>query len=251
MNKSILAKGTIFSAFLFILIFSCKNEDDYNWNAIEPGKQRISRADADTSKIKLDSVKGDNTSIRSYVAIARGGSAYQWTASNSFVKIIQKDKAPYWVDVKAESTVDTSAWIRVTETTKGGKTGLPDSMRIKIFGYCPYNIDALLGSGIFISKMAPYAPYQVSLSKIEGDTIVNSNFFSMNWKLKYTLSKNYEEKITIVKGQRFIYNKETVEVKGSGTYNTCKSRFEINFAITKTNGDTIQFGSGTDILTLK
>lgn len=251
MNKLIFLKLASFFAFALLVVFSCKKDDNYDWNAVEPGKQKISRADADTSKIKLDSVKGDNISIRSYVAISRGGSKYKWIAGNNFLKIIERPTAPFWVDIKAESRVDTAAWLWVQETTKGGKTSQPDSMRIIIFGFCQYNISELLGNGKFISKMAPYAPYKVNLNKIDGDTIVNDNFFSMKWPLKYVLSKDHHEIITIVKNQRFIYNGETVEVNGSGTYNTCKSRFEIKFAITRLIiNDTISLGSGTDILTL-
>lgn len=226
---------------------SCK-DDDYDWNNIEAGKQRISRADADTSKIKLDSIKGDNFTEKSYVALARGGSEYNWVASNSFLIVSVNSSEPYKVTVKANSKIDTSAWLWVQEKSRSGKLSDPDSLKIKIFGFCNYNIDELLGSGKFSSKMTWYAPYPVNLSKMAGDTIVNDNFFNMRWNVKYVLSKDVDEKVSIVPKQRFLYNEEMVEIKGSGTYNTCKGIIEVNYAVTKINGDTIRLGHGIDIL---
>lgn len=251
MKKFINFASVLSLVVLFLAIHSCKDDDTYDWNSIDAGKQKISRADADTAKVKLDSMKGDMITIKNYVAISRGGSSYTWVASNEYLKITPNSTKPFEIEVKADSKVDTFSWIKVEETTQGGKVSLPDSLKILITGYCAYNIDELLGSGSFSSKMTSYAAYDVSLSKMEGDTIVNSNFFNMKWPVKYVLSKDNNEKVSIVSGQRFVYNEETVVVKGSGTYNTCKGRFEIKYAITHIAGDTIQFGSGTEVLTRK
>jgi hypothetical protein len=230
-------------------INSCNDDDDYDWKNIEAGKQRISRADADTSKIKLDSIKGDNTSEKKYVAIARGGSEYNWVAKSSFLIVTVNNEEPYKVSIKADSKVDTFTWLWVQEKSRNGKLSEPDSLKIKVFGFCTYNIDDLLGSGDFQSKMTLYAPYNVKLTKLSNDTIVNNNFFNMRWNVKYVLTKTSEEKVTIAPNQRFLYNEEMVEVKGSGTYNTCKGRLEVNYAITKVNaGDTIRLGSGLEVL---
>ena len=242
---------TIFLTFICVTSLQFCKDDEYDWSSIEAGKQKISRADADTSKIKLDSLKGDMITIKNYVAIARGGSNYQWVASNDFLKLTENASDPFKISVKADSKIDTSAWLWVQETTKGNKKGEPDSFKIKIFSYCSYNIDELLGSGSFSSKMTNYAPYPVNLTKIAGDTIINDNFFNVKWQVKYVLSKDTEEKVTIAPNQRFIYNQEVVDVKGSGTYNTCKGRLEIKYAVVRRGGDTIDFGSGIEILLRK
>ncbi|HOT14345.1 MAG TPA: hypothetical protein PK252_06250 [Bacteroidales bacterium] len=232
------------------LVSSCGN-DDYDWNNVIPGSQRITTLDNDTVKVKIDTIEGNNTDVVTLKAIAHGGSTFDWIASSN-VLIPQNDaEKNYIVHVKANSTQDTYAWLKVQETTYGGIKGKPDSMQFFIIGYCEFNKQQLLGNGSFVSKMSYYAPFDVNLSEGKGDTILYNNFNNMRWQLKLVISKDVYQKITIPANQYFVYNDEIVTVKGNGKYNTCKSLFVINYAICRLSGDTLAYSSGVDSLRIK
>lgn len=251
MNKYTLIK-TVFMAIVAGFIFSCSNKDDYNWNKVAPGSQKITLLDEDSAKLVKDTIDGNNFSVNSCKAIARGGSKYNWVALGYPLSITQRQGQPFIIDVKAESPKDTFTWLKVIETTNGGELSNPDSTRIQIIGFCQYSLNDLLGSGNFTSKMDFYAPYKTKMSVITGDTLVNNNFFNMRWPVKYYLSKDYNQKVTIAPNQVFDYNGELVEVKGSGKYNTCKGLMVVKFAVCrKQGGDTLQYGSGVDSLMRK
>ncbi len=236
--------------FIAILLFACN--DEYDWTKVEPGKQKIMLLTDDSTKLVIDTFIGNETQVKSYKAISRGGSVYSWESSNAYLSITARTNMPYIVDIKAKSQVDTFAWLKVTETTWGGKKGLPDSAKIIIIGYCNFNKDQLIGNGNFRSKMTAYAPYNTILAFTSGDSVItNYNFFNMRWAVQYKITDKREQKIEIIPGQRFVYNDEWVEVKGKGTYNTCKSLIVVNFAVCYLYGDTLAYGSGIDSLTIR
>lgn len=251
MNKYTIIK-TVVSMLIIGFVFSCNDDDNYDWNKVVPGDQKITEIDEDSAKLALDTIDGNNYTINSYKAISRGGSKYAWITMGYPLSIIQRENQPFIVDVKADSRVDTFTWIKVTETTNSGISGKPDSTKILIIGFCSYNLNEILGNGYFTSKMGYYAPYKTTLSVMAGDTLVNNNFFNMRWQLKYVLSKDYEQKITIPDNQKFEYNGEEVFVKGKGYYNTCKGLLVVDFAVCHVyGGDTLQYGSGIDSLLKK
>jgi len=251
MNKYILIK-TVFLVLVAGFIFSCNSNDDYDWNKVVPGGQKITQLDEDSAKLVKDTIDGNNYSVKSYKAIARGGSKYNWVALGYPLSITQRQGQPFIIDVKAECTKDTFTWLKVIETTNGGELSKPDSTRIQIIGFCQYSLNDLLGSGDFSSKMDFYATYKTRFTVMTGDTLVNTNFFNMRWPVKYTLSKDYEQKVSIVPNQKFDYNGELVFVKGSGKYSTCKGLMVVKFAVCRIQGgDTIQYGSGIDSLMRK
>ncbi|MGC8825328.1 MAG: hypothetical protein ACP5PZ_12180 [Bacteroidales bacterium] len=237
-------------ALLLLSLAGC-NDTEYDWKNVVPGALKIMSIDEDTVKIEVDTLVGNNYSIKSYKVIPRGGSTYQWTSSNDRLILTPRAGIPYIVDVKANSNTDGEAWLTVTETTWGGKQATPDSVKIIIIGYCPYNAEQLIGNGRFESKMTSYAPYPTTLSIKSSDTLINHNFFNMRWAVKYLIDPGYEQNISIVPNQIFVYNDEYVTVKGSGTYNTCKNLIVVKFAVCYLFGDTLDFGSGVDTLRLK
>lgn len=248
-------KYTIIKAIAFIVsigfIISCngKGDDDYDWDKVIPGDQKITETDEDSTKLALDTIQGNNYSTNGYRAISRGGSSYNWVSLNYPLTITQREGEPFLVDIKAESRTDTFTWLKVTETTRGGLSGKPDSAKILIIGFCSFSMEELIGNGSFTSKMDNYAPYKTKFSIVAGDTLINENFFSMRWPVKYVLSKDYDQKVSITPGQQFEYNGELVEVKGSGHYNTCKGLMVVNYAVCRVlGGDTLQYGLGIDSL---
>ncbi|MCX7986857.1 MAG: hypothetical protein N2662_07950 [Bacteroidales bacterium] len=240
----------IFFLVLLVLLNNC-GDKEYDWKKVEPGNLKIMPIDEDTAELKIDTLIGNNYTIKSYKVIPRGGSTYQWTSSSEKLIITPRPNMPYIVDVKANSNFDTETWLTVNETTWGGKNAKPDSVKIIIIGYCPFNPSQLIANGKFVSKMTSYAPYSVSLSMKDNDTLINHNFFNMRWPVKYLVDPGYEQKISIVPNQLFEYNGDYVTVKGQGTYNTCKNLIVVKFAVCYLYGDTLDYGSGIDSLRLQ
>jgi hypothetical protein len=232
------------------IILACCKDKEYDWKNVVPGALKIMHIDEDSTELKTDTLLGNNYTTHSYKVIPRGGSTYQWHSSSEKLILTPRPGMSYIVDVKANSNSDTEVWLSVTETTWGGKQSTPDSLKIFIIGYCPYDPQQLIANGRFESKMTYYAPYPTTLSIKAGDTLINHNFFNMRWPLKYVIDPGYDQNITIVPGQQFIYNDEYVTVKGSGKYNTCKNQIVVKFAVCFLYGDTLDYGSGVDTLKL-
>jgi len=219
-----------------MVVVSCK-KDTYDWTKVIPGDQVINGP---------VTIKADNITNYEYLAIPRGGSIYNWQVVRGPITIENDKDMPFRINIKGQSQVDTSAEISVTETTWGGKSGNTKTFKIdKINCFTPFaDFNQFLGSGKFKCYEIDYAPYTVNLTHLSGDTIVNDNFYSMGWKLKYIISKDQNEIINIVQKQTFEYNSETVQVSGSGTYSICKGEINLKFVITRISGDTIDNGAG-------
>ncbi len=217
------------------IVISCK-KDTYDWKDVIPGEQVIKGP---------DTIKADNITTYMYLAIPRGGSDYNWQIVRGPITIEKNKYMPFLINIKGQSQVDTSAEISVAETTWGGKTGSTIIFKIdKINCFTQFtDFNQFLGSGKFTCYELDYAPYTVNLTYLSGDTIENDNFYSMGWKLKYTISEDVNEIIKIV-NTKYVYNSEIVQVNGSGTYSICKGEINLNFAITRLSGDTIDNGAG-------
>lgn len=235
--RRIIINTLVALSFVAVIVDSCK-KDTYNWKDVTPGQQVIKGP---------DTIKADNITAYEYLAIPHGGSDYNWKVVSGPISIVKDKEMPFKINIKGQSEVNSSAVISVTETTWGGKTGNVVTFKIdKINCYTPFkDFDQFLGTGKFKSYEIDYAPYTVNLTHTSGDTIVNDNFYSMGWQLKYTISKDEKEIISIVKNQLFEYNSETVQVSGFGTYSICDSVINLKFAITRLSGDTIDNGAGT------
>ena len=225
---------TLFGMLIFLIV-SCSKDNSYDWKKLEPGTQTITGP---------DSIKGNDITQYQYLAIPRGGSKFNWTVLSGPLEIITNTTKLYSVEVKGKSLVDTVAYIRVEEVTYGGKAGVADTFKVYVGSFCPYNISQLVGDGKFTCKYIDFAPYPVNITVLAGDTLLVDNFFGMGWPVKFSLSKDENEKLTLVASDNFEYNGEAVEIKGEGNYNTCKSDLKVNFAVLKLNGDTVEDGSG-------
>jgi hypothetical protein len=237
MNKYLSKIIFVFCCSLALLIGGCNEEDNYNWKGIDPGIQYISGP---------DTVKGNNISKYNFIARPRGGSKFDWIVLKGPVSVAPNSIDGYIGEVIANSQKDTVAQIQVTETTYGGKTAV-SNITFKIISFCPYNITQLVGNGKYtcydLNKLG-MAVYPANFTVIQGDTLVNNNFFYMGWKVKYVLSKDtLKEEIKVVKDY-FNYNGDVVEVSGKGNYNTCTGNLTVNYAVTTLNGDTVENGSG-------
>lgn len=221
---------TALTFLVILLIVRCGNKDNYDWKSVDPGKQTISGSNY---------IKGNNTTIYDYLAIPRGGSVFAWASSvsSNTLTIDQDSKFPYLAHVKANTTNDTSIMLYISETTWGGKTS-KDTMNIFVEGYCPFDINQLIGNGKYTCSEMNYVPYNVNLNIIGSDTVLLDNFSNNGWQLKYVLSGDINESIKIA-DNHYSYNGEPVIVKGYGTYNTCKGLLTVNFAVVRPTGDTV------------
>jgi hypothetical protein len=237
----------IISILLTMIISTCKKEDKYNWKNVEPGKQLITG---------VDTIKGNEVSTYEFLAIPRGDSKYEWKVLSGPVTIEVDDKdkdplkyRPFRALISANSAVDTNAIIAVTETTWGGKIGEPDTFYIKILCYVPFDINQLIGNGQFTETRSGFAPQNVSLFKIVGDSmVIDSNFIQIeNGVVTYILSRDPLESIKIVSdtfdyGTSEGFDGRTL-VMGNGNYSVCKRSFNIHyFLVAAANSDTIENG---------
>jgi hypothetical protein len=212
---------------LVLILSNCGNKDKYDWSNVDPGKQSITG---------IDTIRGNDVTTYDYYAIPRGGSTFDW--SSSFDSLTITIDTPYMSHVKAKTTKDTSIMLYVKETTWGGKTSM-DTLKLFIQGFCPFNINELIGNGKYTcSESGGYVPFDVNFSILGTDTIEVDNFSNNGWPIKYILSGDINEKATIT-DNHYSYNGEPVIVKGSGTYNTCNGIISINFAVVRPTGDTV------------
>ena len=106
---------------------ACNNNEDYDWNKVDPGIQYISGP---------DTIKGNNISKFNFYARPRGGSKFTWTVVRGPVSVTPNATNGFVGEVTANSQTDTVGEIMVTETTYGGKTAT-SNISFKIQSSCP------------------------------------------------------------------------------------------------------------------
>jgi hypothetical protein len=89
-------------------------------------------------------------------------------------------------------------------------------------------------------------PFDVNFTHVGGDTVMIDDFYGVGWQLKYILSEDKNETLTIVK-TLVDYSDATfsggLDIKGSGTYSTCSGTLIVKFAMMDhALGDTIYSG---------
>jgi hypothetical protein len=232
---------------LLLVTTSCKKEGGYDWTKIEPGKQEITGP---------DSIKGNDSTVYQYLAMTRGGSTYTWAVLNGPIKI-KVDTSnhdpnhyhPYRIEITADSRIDTSAQFVVIETTWAGKQGESDTFDIKkIACYIPLDWNKFIGTNIceetILDPFLKQAPFDVELTNLGGDTILNENFYDTNWKLKYVFSHDKNETLKVI-NETFEDTNNPIfdgpfEVRGNGSYSTCNGTIKINlYFVDLTVGDTV------------
>ena len=225
--------------FLFItsvIIFGCTEKDSYDWKSIDPGTQYISGP---------DTIKGNDVTRFPFLARPRGGSSFTWEKLSGPITVVPDSINSFIGKVVAKSIVDTTGSIEVTETTYGGKQ-TKAIYSFHIISFCPFDVNQLIGGGKFNclhyqTINSGSLKYSLNISVLSTDTIKVDDFFQMGWNVKYVLSKDVDETITMVKTQ-FWYNGELVEVYGKGTYNTCNGKIDVKYAVATLYGDTIEYG---------
>ena len=116
-----------------LFLSNCKDEDNYNYDKIEPGLVNgISGP---------QTAKADGFTSYDYSVIHRGGSEYEWSSNNKdLVLKIEKDpKYPNKASIIYEELHDSSKVnITVKETTSGNKTATVKDT-IQLLPFCPYS----------------------------------------------------------------------------------------------------------------
>jgi len=129
---------------LMIMLSSCKDKDDYDYNAIEPIVNAISGPG-------MVAAHGLPEFPYKYTVPHRGGSTFAWTVTSpagtsTIVKDPEYESIVYITFPQSSDT--TYATITVVETTMGGKSSPPLSRNIVLTPFCPYDMEALTGNWV-------------------------------------------------------------------------------------------------------
>jgi len=218
--KNYLALFSLVLLGAMIIITSCEKESDYNFNNIDPGKTAINGPDA------IYTV-GEYT----FKALTRGGSTYSWEKISGDFDFSADGHVAV---VSSSASVDGEGVLKCTETTQGGKTGIPDTITFDINVFCTFDINTFVGE--YSCDEAGYGVYPCNLS-IDPDNenaILNDNFW--DWPaegetLRYEFSGDFDQIVTIPE-QDFIFGDGSEgTVVGSGTYNGCTGEMTVEYDV--------------------
>ena len=201
------------------IVTSCEEENDYNFKNIDPGKQEISGPELIYT--------GEPYVFK---ALTRGGSTYQWEkVSGDYTLTADGYKATVISNANANGT----GVIKVTETTMGGKVGIPAEVTFDISLFCQLDMSKFVGE--FTCDEEGYGAYGVNLTRVEGENaVLNDNFW--DWAapgqvIKYELSGDFSQVVTVPL-QDFIFGDESAgTVEGSGTYNGCTGEMVVDYIV--------------------
>jgi hypothetical protein len=240
---------------VFLSFTSCEDDNNnYNYDAIEPGKQLITGP---------DSITGNGVTEFEFVALARGGSKYAWTVLSGPVVLRQSADTPHVAFIKANaSTASMPASIMVVETTEGGKTGTSDTINFKIMQYCQYagkaNFTGKFRCKELVTGITDDEEYDSKIiasypgRTYGGDTLLITRFCEFALEVKIVLSGNYDQKVTIIKEKQVAEYGEglsiTYEVEGEGTYDNCTRSLYLTY---KLYVDGSYYNTGMQIYTPK
>jgi hypothetical protein len=215
-------------------------QEAYDYNAIVP-------------KV-LGGVKGPAIAIQTFTAdytigYYRGGSTWNWTATDATVKSVSADTRVATIEFK-QYPASGKAKVSVTETTMGGKTSEPVSFDVTVKKYCPlpngiaglvgswtgtdgqgadYTFDSQITTVVSGTKLAVTGMSVGFITEFWGEAIIDGGTFMMTWNVdgtvdiprQYIYTTEYE-------GDPYDY-----EIKGSGTWDNCGSapKLLINYDI--------------------
>ncbi|MBE0675758.1 MAG: hypothetical protein IH591_13950, partial [Bacteroidales bacterium] len=175
------------------MVTSCEEENDYNFNNIEPGKQAITGPDLIYT--------GEAYTFK---ALTRGGSTYSWEkVSGDFTVTSDGYKAVVVSNASANGT----GVLKVTETTQGGKVGIPAEVEFDISLFCQFDITKFIGD--FACDEEGYGAYPVNLSQDPNNpnAVINDNFWDYAGEgqvISYEFSGDFDQIVTVPL-QDFIY----------------------------------------------
>jgi len=195
---------------------SCEEENDYNFNSIEPGKTAI------TGPALI--YTGEPYTFK---ALTRGGSTYTWTKVSGNFEITPDG---YQCTVISNADANDVGVLTVTETTQGGKTGIADTITFDISLFCTFDINTFIGA--YTCDETGYGPYPVNLTQDPDNAmaVLNDNFWDYAGEgevVSYEFSGDFDQIVTVPL-QDFVYGGgETGNVEGEGTYNGCTGEFYV------------------------
>jgi hypothetical protein len=233
--KSII-KISGFAILMIILVSSCMNDpikeaqDNYDYNAIIPEV--------------LNGVQGPSLAIQTFTAdytinYYRGGSQWNWSATNATVKSVSEDTRIATI-LFATYPSGGKATVNVTETTQGGVTSPAVSREVTVQKYCPLanGVANLAGSWAGTDGQGDYTYESVITTAVSGTQLavtgIGKGFIEDFWgetvqsggTCKMTVNVNGTLDIprqyiftTDYKGDAYDY-----EIKGSGTWDNCGSK---------------------------
>jgi hypothetical protein len=244
--KKILFYLFVMSVVFTLIIFSCKKEKKYDWNAIEPGTQSITGPASITIP---PSIIGNGKVEYEFSAIARGGSTYKWAAFTDTIKLTPDTipvirtsvDTPYVAFVRANVVKTARSYLQVTETTRGGKIGNPAYFTYNIAQFCNFETkERFVGNFKCVESNASIAIYNSTIfSNIpgytyRGDSLLITNFNNKPLEVKIVFDRNNEQTVRIIKEEQIMMSygiPYKIEVTGSGTYDYCRKRITISYKI--------------------
>jgi len=167
-----------------LLFTSCEEEDDYNYDNIEPKILGISGP---------TSVIASGVTVYTYDVPVRGGSTYEWEVQNLGATIEKDSDVKGRAHITYDQTSDsTEVSLTVTETTQGGKTtSLTDT--IDALPYCPMDLTAWEGDYTEVADDGNPQTSDVSITTDPNDElfglIIEDFGFQSVWWGEYTGAK--------------------------------------------------------------
>jgi len=161
------------------------------------------------------------------------GTTWSWTVAGATLQNISSDTKIATFSFAAMPANDT-AYITIGEKTSDGIKADDKVVKVKVTPFCTFNINNF--TGVFDCDEAGYDVYSVNFTKdpVLANTISNDNFWDFaapGSVVKYTLSGDFEEKVT-VPHQTFTFFDATVGwVEGSGTYNGCDNSMTVDYRL--------------------
>lgn len=211
---------------VIVMVTSCEEESNYNFNNVEPGKTEITGPELVYTGPEYE-----------FIALPRGGSSYAWAKVSGDFTFTSEG---YVATVVSDAAVNGTGVLMCTETTAGGKTGEADTITFSIAKFCTLDINDFVGP--YTCDEAGYGPYLVNLSLDPNDplTLINDNFW--DWAaagqvIRYELSGDFDQIVTVPL-QDFIFGDESAgTVEGSGTYEGCTGVMTVDYNVVYDGGD--------------
>lgn|GEM_PF-2457773 len=176
------------------------------------------------------------TEVYNYVitpGINLAGIIWGWTVTGATLQNVSSDTKTATIAFTEKPANDT-AYISITQTPTAGVTSPAQITKVEVTPFCTFDINNFTGA--FEAYEPGYGTYAVNFTKDPelDNTIVNDNFW--NWPgpdavLKYTLSGDFLETVTVPK-QDFVFGDGYAGwVQGNGTYNGCTHTMVVEYVV--------------------
>ena len=161
------------------------------------------------------------------------GAIWGWTVTGATLQNVSSDTKTATIAFTEKPANDT-AYISITQTPVAGVTSPAQITKVEVTPFCTFDINNFIGA--FEAYEPDYGTYPVNFTKDPElvNTIVNDNFW--DWPgpdaiLKYTLSGDFLETVTVPK-QDFVFGDGYAGwVQGSGTYDGCTHTMAVEYIV--------------------